>query len=87
MSTTSTKMDNPKHPQTPGSVPLPKMKRGLRTYMHDVSQEMKKVTWPKPAETNRLTWVVIAVCLFTVAYLTGLGYLIQTLFDILFRRQ
>lgn len=65
----------------PSDVPLPKMKRGLRSFFRDVVREMKHVTWPKRQETNRLTGVVIAVC----TGLTVLLLVLSTLFDGIFR--
>lgn len=53
-------MDEPKKPQ--GSLPIPRSKRGLRGFLNEVSREMKKVSWPTRAETNRLTGVVLGVC-------------------------
>lgn len=84
---TSTKMQKSSHGAAPPStIPLPKARRGFRSFVNDVVSEMRKVTWPKPAETNRLVGVVLAVCLFTVAFLTALGIAIQTIFNIVLGR-
>lgn len=53
----------------PGSVPVPKMRRGLKGFYKDVVREMKHVTWPRPQETTRLTGVVLAVCAMIVVLL------------------
>lgn len=53
----------------PGSVPVPKMRRGVKGFYRDVVREMKHVTWPKPQETTRLTGVVLAVCAMIVVLL------------------
>jgi preprotein translocase SecE subunit len=53
----------------PGSVPVPRMKRGVRGFYKDVVREMKHVTWPRPQETSRLTGVVLAVCAMIVVLL------------------
>ncbi|MFQ3586831.1 MAG: preprotein translocase subunit SecE [Fimbriimonadaceae bacterium] len=55
------------HKETPQptpatTLPRPRSKRGIRGFFAEVGREMKKVHWPKPAETNRLTGVVLTVC-------------------------
>ncbi len=60
--------ETPKGPK-PGTVPVPKMKRGVKGFYKDVVREMKHVTWPKPQETTRLTGVVLAVCAMIVVLL------------------
>jgi preprotein translocase SecE subunit len=57
--------------QTPktGSVPVPKMRRGVKGFYRDVLREMKHVTWPKPHETTRLTGVVLVVCALIIVLL------------------
>lgn len=57
-----------------GGVPVPRSKRGFKGFMAEVQRELKKVTWPTKPETNRLTWIVIAVCLMLVVFLTALSY-------------
>ncbi len=74
-------------PQPAASVAVPNIKRrGLKGFMRDVQREMRHVTWPTRAETNRLTGVVLAVCALAILILTGLSLLFQTLFDLLLRR-
>jgi preprotein translocase SecE subunit len=53
-----------------GSLPIPKSRRGAKGFFSEVSREMKKVNWPTPKETNRLTGVVLAVCILGVVMLT-----------------
>jgi preprotein translocase subunit SecE len=60
MATVANGMDEPRKPQ--GSVPIPRSKRGLKGFFSEVGREMKKVSWPTRAETNRLTGVVLGVC-------------------------
>lgn len=62
-----------------GSIPLPKSKRGLKSYFGEVVREMKKVSWPNSKETNRLTGVVLAVCGALVAILATLSVVFDTL--------
>lgn len=71
-------------PQTKVSnVPLPKMRRGVKGFFHDVSREMRKVNWPSRPETNRLTGVVLAVCGIVVLVLTVLNYVWSFVIDAL----
>jgi preprotein translocase SecE subunit len=77
------KMEGPKNPPTGGAVPLPKSKRGVKAFFADVMRELKKVTWPKPSETNRMTGVVMAVCLLVVIILTAMSYLVDTIMKLL----
>ena len=41
---------------------MPGSKRGLKGYFAEVRREVKKVHWPTPQETNRLTGIVLVVC-------------------------
>jgi len=66
-----------------GGVPVPRSKRGLRGFLAEVQREMKKVSWPTRAETNRLTGVVLAVCILLVAYLSILGFVSGFVIDLL----
>lgn len=56
--------DNKETPQPTAatSLPRPRSKRGVRGFLAEVGREMKKVHWPQPKETNRLTGVVLTVC-------------------------
>lgn len=67
------------------NVPTPKMKRrGTKGYISDIRAELKKVTWPSRPETNRLTGVVLAVCIMCVTVLYGLsigfGWVLDSVF-------
>ncbi|HSI73423.1 MAG TPA: preprotein translocase subunit SecE [Fimbriimonas sp.] len=68
-------------PKPASSLPTPKLRRGLKSFLADVVREMKKVSWPSKAETNRLTGVVLIVCLALVAILTGLGWLFELIIN------
>ncbi|MFN8219876.1 MAG: preprotein translocase subunit SecE [Fimbriimonadales bacterium] len=63
-------MDAQSKTPTTGSLPTPKMKRGLKGFFAEVTREMKKVTWPPYKEINRLTGIVLAVCGLVVLTLT-----------------
>jgi preprotein translocase SecE subunit len=90
MSNSGSSPDDPKDSKAPvtggkarGSLPVPKSKRGLKGFYNEVVREMKKVTWPTRAETNRLTTVVLAVCLLLVTLLSALGFVFGFVIDIL----
>ncbi len=53
----------------PSSVPTPDTKKGLKNYLIEVQREMKKITWPTPAEATRLTSTVVGVCILVAAVL------------------
>lgn len=57
----------------PSGIPIPKSKRGLSGFLGDVRRELTKVSWPTVPETNRLTGVVLAVCLLLAVVLGVLG--------------
>jgi preprotein translocase SecE subunit len=77
MATVANGMDEPRKPQ--GSVPIPRSKRGLKGFLNEVSREMKKVSWPTRTETNRLTGVVLGVCVLV----GGIMIVMSTFFDFL----
>jgi preprotein translocase subunit SecE len=62
-------------------VPMPDMRRGIKGYFQDVGREMRKVIWPSRAETARLTYVVIAVCVIFVLYLFLFGEVVQLIIN------
>lgn len=64
-----------------GGVPVPKSKRGAKGFLNEVGREMKKVSWPTKPETNRLTTVVLAVCVILVTFLSVIGYVFQFVID------
>lgn len=59
-----------------GNVPVPKMRRGFKTFLNEVWREMKRVQWPTRHETNRLTGVVLALCSMIVVLLFLMGMLV-----------
>ncbi len=74
MASTSMSKEPTKAPQK-GGLPLPKMNRGLKGFYRDVLREMKHVNWPTPAESTRMTGIVLAVCTSLVLVLFGLSEL------------
>jgi len=80
-SMSNTNQDEPRKGR--GSVPIPKSKRGFKGFFNEVGREMKKVSWPTRAETNRLTFVVLAACAGLVVLFTTLSYVCDTLVNVL----
>jgi preprotein translocase SecE subunit len=64
----------PDQPKMATSLPTPKMKRGLKGFLNDVSREMKKVAWPSRAETNRLTFVVLTLVVSIAVMVSLMGW-------------
>jgi preprotein translocase subunit SecE len=64
-------------------VPMPNMRRGVRSYFRDVRDEMRKVVWPTPTETIRLATTVIAVCIIFVLYLFAFGAIVEKVVNML----
>jgi preprotein translocase SecE subunit len=81
MATVASSMDEPRKPQ--GSVPIPRSKRGLKGFISEVGREMKKVSWPTRAETNRLTGVVLGVCILVGTIMILMGSMFGALIDFL----
>ncbi len=69
--------------KSPGSLPIPTSRRGLKGFLNEVVREMKKVSWPSKAETNRLTGVVLIVCSVLVFILSTMGYFFDTMIKLL----
>jgi preprotein translocase SecE subunit len=72
-------MEEPRKPQ--GSLPIPRSKRGVKGFFSEVVREMKKVSWPTVKETNRLTGVVLAVCLLIGSIMILMGSAFGALID------
>jgi len=72
-------MEEPRKPQ--GSLPIPRSKRGVKGFFSEVVREMKKVSWPTVKETNRLTGVVLAVCLLIGSIMILMGFAFGALID------
>ena len=69
--------------QTSKSLPLPKSKRGPKSFIEGVKREMRKVSWPAYKETNRLFGVVITVCLLLTGIMATLGFFFETLIGLI----
>jgi len=55
----------------------------MKGFFSEVQREMKKVSWPTRAETNRLTAVVLIVCAGLVVLFTALSVVFDTLVSLL----
>jgi len=69
--------------QTPRSLPLPKAKRGVKSFYEGVKREMRKVSWPTYKETIPLFGVVVTVCLLLTVVMAVLGYFFETVINII----
>jgi preprotein translocase subunit SecE len=58
----------------------------FRTFLSEVRNELKRVTWPSQKEVYATTVVVILVSAFFGLYLFALDYGINTLVNWIFRR-
>ncbi len=54
-------------------------------YIKSSFVEMKKVTWPSKKETQQYTILVIAISLAVAAYLGGLDYIFNWLFEFILK--
>jgi preprotein translocase SecE subunit len=82
MANVSTGMeDQPRKPQ--GSIPIPRSKRGPRGFFIEVGREIKKVSWPTRAETNRLTGVVLGVCVLVGGIMIAMSWAFGVIVDLL----
>ncbi|MFN7915547.1 MAG: preprotein translocase subunit SecE [Vicinamibacterales bacterium] len=58
----------------------------FRTFLTEVRNELKRVTWPSQKEVYATTVVVILTSMFFGLYLFGLDYGINSLVQWIFRR-
>jgi len=43
-------------------VALPTSRRGAKGFFSETARELRKVNWPSPRDTTRLTGIVLTVC-------------------------
>ncbi len=55
------------------------------TYLKEVIQELKKVSWPNKEQTINKTVLVIIVSVFMAIYIGGLDFLFQQLMNLVIR--
>ena len=58
----------------------------LRTFLVEVRNELKRVSWPSRKEVYATTLVVIVTSVFFGTYLAGLDYLFGSIREWIFRR-
>lgn len=63
--------------------PTPSSRRGIKGFFAETMRELRKVNWPSPAETTRLTGVVLTVCVMLAAILIGLSWICEQVIGIL----
>ena len=56
-------------------------RRGVQGYFQELRAEIKRVTWPTPRETTRLTGVVGVVCGIIVGLLLALSIIADFLLN------
>ena len=56
------------------------------TFVHQVREELAKVTWPNRKEAFSMTLIVLGVSAAVGLYVGGLDALFTTLFDAIIRR-
>jgi preprotein translocase SecE subunit len=67
----------------PAAPPLPRSRRGFKGFFSEVGRELKRVNWPTRAETNRLTGVVLGVCLFAAVIISGMSWISSILISLI----
>jgi len=58
----------------------------LRTFLSEVRQELKRVTWPSRREVYATTFVVIVTSIFFGVYLWGLDLVLSRIVTWIFQR-
>jgi len=76
--------DRAKKRRAEGPKPKTRDRVGLRQFMREVRQELKKVAWPTREETVTYSVVVLIVTVFTTGFTFGLDLLFkQGILDLL----
>jgi preprotein translocase subunit SecE len=60
------------------------MKQNIGTFVREVGNEMKKVSWPKKEQLQESTVVVIVVCLIIALFVFIVDFVFSKLFGFLF---
>lgn len=66
-----------------GKVALPTSRRGARGFLAETARELRKVNWPSPRDTTRLTGIVLTVCVGQAVVLLVLQSVFGAIIDIL----
>ena len=60
------------------------MKQNIGTFVREVGNEMKKVSWPKKEQLQESTIVTIVVCLIIALFVFLIDFVFSKLFGFLF---
>jgi preprotein translocase subunit SecE len=60
------------------------MKQSIVTFVQDVGNEMKKVSWPKKEQLQESTLVTIVTCLLIMVFVFIVDFAFTKLFDFIF---
>ena len=60
------------------------MKQNIGTFVREVGNEMKKVSWPKRDQLIESTIVTIVVCLIITAFVYAIDIIFTWLFSLFF---
>jgi len=66
-----------------GKVALPTSRRGARGFLAETSRELRKVNWPSPRDTTRLTGIVLTVCVLQALILLVMSTVFDNVISIL----
>ncbi|MHB8636326.1 MAG: preprotein translocase subunit SecE [Fimbriimonadaceae bacterium] len=64
-------------------VALPTSRRGAKGFFAETGRELRKVNWPSPRDTTRLTGIVLTVCIGQACVLLVLSSVFGIIIDIL----
>lgn len=53
------------------------------TFLKEVKDELKKVTWPKQQEVLRLTFVVVVISIIVGIYIGGLDFIFTKVMELI----
>lgn len=60
------------------------MKQSIGTFVREVGNEMKKVSWPKKDQLQESTIVTIVVCLIITLFVFAIDRIFAFVFDLLY---
>jgi preprotein translocase SecE subunit len=66
-----------------GKVALPTSRRGAKGFFAETGRELRKVNWPSPRDTTRLTGIVLTVCVGQALILLVMSSIFDKLITIL----
>jgi len=60
------------------------MKQSIGTFVREVGNEMKKVSWPKKDQLQESTIVTIVVCLIITLFVFAIDRIFAFVFDLIY---